>query len=102
MDARARFDDGMRKHRDERERLAGVAERRYEAAERPLTDYETTMCALAMSDPVTVEALRVLTWRGLSASKFIPPSWPLHMTAELAWRYANIMEGANNVDTDTD
>lgn len=99
MDTRARFDDGMRAHRDERARLAGEQERRYEASERPLTDYETTMQALALSDPVTVEALRVITWRGLGASKFIPPSWPLHMTAELAWRYANIMEG-ENVDTD--
>jgi hypothetical protein len=101
MNARARFDDGMCAHRDERERLAGVQERRYEASERPLTDYETTMCALAMSDPVTVEALRVLTWRGFGAKSFIPKLWPLHMTAELAWRYANIMEG-ENVDTDTD
>jgi hypothetical protein len=89
----------MRAHRDERARLALVAERKYEAGERALTDYEKTMQALALSDPITVEALRVLTWRGLGASKFIPPSWPLHVTPELAWRLQNLMEG-ENVDTD--
>jgi hypothetical protein len=89
------FRHDMQKHSDERDRLALLAEQRVEIELRDLTDYQKTAMLLALSDAHVVEALRVAAWRSLGAKEFIPRAWPLHITAELSWRYENLEMNEN-------